>query len=370
MKYNFDIDEKSLYKGVTNDYKRGQSPTVHTPLNQAKDKNKWRTKIYDFIRGYGGIDIDNIPDMLKEKCLSKTTSTASGKIVNFFVFSKFALNGETFDVKNEGENYSFAMYVKEETSEIIERRDGSKTRNTHLGRQKLHYPISLSYFSDGYNIDNTKVLDKILEVNGGFAYVVDGFDFDTETKILNFRTTMIGIEGVLLSNVFKRKKGVGVKLLVDGINLDNSSLISPQNNILTKEENDAFVSTLEKIQKSSRSNGLMGEEYVYNNLKEIIGSIPKEQRHISKLYPQSPYDIECKINGETMYIEVKSTKDSKKVLYMSKGERKFMDKYEKHYYLILVTNVRSNHRRHIKYQRKDIMKMETECQSIKFIDNK
>lgn len=55
---------------------------------------------------------------------------------------------------------------------------------------------------------------------------------------------------------------------------------------------------------------------------------------------------------------------------MSKGERKFMDKYEQQYLLILVTNVMSKHKKTNKYQRKEIMNsrvMEQECQSIKFI---
>lgn len=365
MKYSFDIDEKSLFRGVKNDYSKGQSPTVHTPLNQSNDQKKWRNDIYDFINGYGSEDIENLPDVLKEKCMPKTTSKASSIIVSFFVFSKFALDGEPFDA-----NCSFAMYVKEETSENIVQRNGEITENTHLGRQKLHYPITLAYISDGYKIDNRIVLDKILEVNGGFAYVVNGFDVDTDTNTLNFRTTMIGPEGVLLSNVFRRKKGVGLKLLVDGISLDKSSIVSTANKVLTKEENETFISTLEKIQKSSRLNGAIGEEFVYDNIEKIIGTIPEEKRHISKLYPLSPYDIECKVNGETMYIEVKSTKDCKKTFYMSKGERKFMDKYERHYLLILVTNVISNHKEATKYQRKDIMNpqiMEKEYQGIKFI---
>ena len=297
--------------------------------------------------------------------MPKTTSKASSIIVGFFVFSKFALDGKPFEA-----NRSFAMYVKKETSENIIQRNGEITGNTHLGREKLHYPISLSYITDGYNIDNKIVLDKILEMNGGFAYVVNGFDVDTETNTLNFKTTMIGPEGVLLSNVFKRKKGVGVKLLVDGISLDKSSIISTSTKILTKEENEAFISTLEKIQRSSRLSGAMGEDYVYENIEKIIGIIPEEKRHISKLYPLSPYDIECKVNGKTIYIEVKSTKDSKKTFYMSKGERKFMDKYEQHYLLVLVTNVISNHKKATKYQRKDIMNpqiMEKEFQGIKFI---
>ena len=365
MKYSFNIDEKSLFFGVENDFFKGHSPTVHTPLNQSKDENKWRNDIYDFIKGYGGEDIDSIPVKLREKCLSKTTSKASCIINKLFVFSKFALDGEPFMV-----DHSFAMCVKEETDETIVKRNGKSAENTHLGRQTLHYLTALTYTSEGYNIDNKKILKKILEVNGGFAYVVKGFDFDTDSKILNFRTTMIGLKGVKLSHVFKRKKGVGAKLLVDDIRLDNSTFTSTKSSIQTKEENDAFFSTLEKKQETSRSNGLMGEVYVYNNLETIIGAKPENPRHISRDYPQSPYDIECKVNGETTYIEVKSTEDDKKIFFMSRGERKFMDKYEQHYFLILVTNVNSEHRKYTKYQRIDIMnsqKMDQECQNIKFI---
>lgn len=366
MKYSFSIDEKSLFRGVKNDYKKGQSATVHTPLNQSQNKNKWRSDIYDFIEGCKSEDkVEELPELLVTKCLKKTTSKASGKIVNFYVFSKFALDGVSFDADS-----SFAMYVKEETSESIVQRDGVPAINTHLGRQKLHYPIAFAHILDGYDIDNRKVLDKILEVNGGFAYAVDGFDYDTETNILNFRTTIIGIEGVLLSNVFKRKKGVGLKLLVDGISMDQPSLVSTTKKFLTKEENKIFYETLDKIQESSHSNGRIGEEYVYNNIKKILGAEPEEKTYISKKYPQSPFDIECIVNGEKKYIEVKSTAGEKKVFYMSKGERKFMDKYEQRYLLVLVTNVKSKHKNHSVYERKEIMnssKMEQEYQSIKFI---
>lgn len=260
MKYNIVIDEKSLYRGVKNDFSKGQTPTVHTPLNQSKDEKKWRRDIYDFLDGCGSEDITKLPKRLYDKCLPLTTSKASSKIAGFYIFSKFALDGVPFFV-----DYSFAMYLKEETSESIIQRDGKVSVNTHLGRQKLHYPISLAHITDGYNIDNRVVLDQILKENGGFAYVVNGFEYDTETMTLNFKTTMIGLEGVLLSNVFKRQKGIGVKLLVDGISLDKLSIVSTADKVLTKEENNSFISSLEKIQKSSRSNGQKGEDFVYDN---------------------------------------------------------------------------------------------------------
>ena len=150
--------------------------------------------------------------------------------------------------------------------------------------------------------------------------MVNGFEYDSETTVLNFKTTMIGPEGVLLSNVFKRKKGVGVKLLVDGITLVNSDIVTKEK-ILSYEESKTFLSTLAKIEDSRRKNGLVGEEYVFDNIEKFVGGEPIEKRHISKTYPQSPYDIECVINGKTIYIEVKSKKDSKKTFYMSKGEK-------------------------------------------------
>lgn len=368
MIYSFNIDEKSLFRGVKNNYDRGHSATVHTPLNQSKDKEKWKKQIYDFLEGYSNKNISTLPNVLMDKCLIKTTSKADCKIIYFYIFSKFSLDGVPFDV-----DASFAMYVKEEISLQIKQREGEIVNNTHLGRQKLHYPISLFYKSDGFNIDNKLILDKILNVNGGFAYVVNGFDIDTETDILNFRTTMVGLKGVLLSNVFKIQKGSGVKLLVSGINFDEKTLTSPANQILTEEESKSFLATLEKIQKSSYTNGKIGEEYVFDNLDKIIGNKTENKLHVSKIYPQSPYDIECLVNGKKLYIEVKSTEQNKKIFYMSRGERQFMDKYEDVYLLVLITNVRSNCKKRFKYRRNEIMNeniMTHEHQSIKFIVNK
>lgn len=364
MRYPFKIDEKSLFVGVKNDYSRGQSATVHTPLNQAKNKKDWHNDIYDFLEGYNSIE--NLPERLKDLCLKKTTSKAPAKIVHFCVFSKFSVDGVHFDVDK-----SFAMYVKEETGDIIKKRVGVLTANTHKGRQKLHYPKNFAYCSDGFNIDNNVVLKKILEVNGGFAYVVNGFDYDDQTETLNFRTTMVGLEGVLLSDVFIRKKGVGKKLIVDGT-ISQMGISNIPKGIISDEEENKFLETLEKIQESSRANGRIGEEYVINNLTKILRmEFTTPPIHISDSYPLSPYDIECTLNnGNKLYIEVKSTQGSKKEFIMSKGERQFMDKYCDRYLLILVTNVKAKNKKHFKYRREEIMNddiMRKDPQGIKFI---
>ena len=364
MIYRFRIDEKSLFMGVKNDFKKGQSATVHTPLNQSADPKKWHNDVYQFLKNYPSRDTTRLPQTLTDKCLRKTTSKSESKIVSFFVFDKFAVDGVPFNV-----DASFAMYVKQETSEQITTREGKITPNTHLGREKLHYPISLVHSTDGYNIDNNAVLDKIIEVNGGFAYMVNGFDIDSDTGRLNFNTTMIGLKDVPLSNVFKRQKGIGAKLLVNGINFDELNIESPINKVLTKEENNAFIATMEKIQKKCRSNGAIGEEYVFENLSNILGYGIEHPVHVSKKYPLSPYDIECIVNGLKLYIEVKSSATDKQTFYMSKGERQFMDKYDEHYVLILITNVRSEYRQHKKYKKSQILNeniMSQEPHTIKF----
>lgn len=365
MIYSFDIDEKSLYRGIKNDYKKGQSASVATPLNQSIDRKKWRNDIIDFLEGYPSKDINSLPSILKDKCLRQTTSKAVSKLVYFNVFSKFSLDGIPFNA-----DASFAFYVKEETSEIIEKRDGSTGINTHKGRRRLCYPLAIKHQTDGYKIDNSVVLDRIIEVNGGFAYIVKGFDVNTDTNTLNFRTTMVGLNGVLLSNVFRRGKGVGVKLNVNGVNFEETIVSKGKSSILSQSESNAFFETLEKIKTASRANGLAGEEFVFDNISKLLKTENIENSyHTSKKYPQSPYDIEYTIDGVKKYIEVKSTSGDKKVFLMSKGERKFMEKYEKDYKLILVTNVTSNHRRTFVFTRKEIEDshmMEQELQSIKY----
>ena len=49
MKFRFKIDEKSLFYGLYNDYVRGQTATVSTPINQSKDPDKWHKDIMKLL---------------------------------------------------------------------------------------------------------------------------------------------------------------------------------------------------------------------------------------------------------------------------------------------------------------------------------
>lgn len=334
-KIKFKIDEKSLYYGIYNDYKKGQTATVATPLNQSKNPDKWHKDILCLLDTK--LVINTIPPVLQGKCLNKSTSQANAKVNAFFEFKNLYLDGVKINTP-----YSFGMYIKEEIDEYIIARNGKKVRNTHLGRLKLHYPITLKHESDGYKVNNKEILEKILKQNGGFAYIVRGFEVNTDENSLNFITTMIGVEGVFLSNVFVKQKGVGKKLLLKEIDLDSLNIITRSEDDskvqLSKEDLDVVLGIFEKANKSKIENGKRGEEIIIEKLKENPAF--SEIYHTSLDYPTSPYDIEYYEDGVKKYVEVKATQGKNKIFNMSSGEIKFMETYQEHYILYLVTNVK------------------------------
>ena len=256
------------------------------------------------------------------------------------VFENIKLDGKPINC-----NCQFAIYIKEEIDAMIKSKTtGKMVKNTHLGRKKLHYPQTLVHKTDGFNIDNKKVLDKILDVNGGFAYIVRGFECDTDNKSLNFITSLVGLKGIFLSSVFKKQKGVGKKLLLEEINIDAQDLPEGDIAYLVNSENKSYSSAsdmFEAINKSKVENGKLGEELILKYLEENMPSIT-DVYHTSKDFPTSPYDIEFIQNGIKKYVEVKSTSGTKKVFNMSLGELKFMDKYKDDYLLFLVTSVKDD----------------------------
>jgi len=350
-KFKMKIDEKSLFFGLHNDYERGQTATVSTPINQSKDESKWHKDIIKLFSS--GLNSLNLPDVLVNKCLNKTTSKANSKLLYFFEFKNIFLDGIALETSS-----SFAMYVKEETDNLIKNKINRMVNNTHLGRQKLHYPITLLHKTDHYNVDNSDVLNCILRQNGGFAFVVRGFEVDPENKSLNFLTSLIALKGTLLSNVFKIQKGVGKKLLVNEIDLEEQD-ISPDGLVFVSDyeckpmtEND-----FDKLSKTKVENGKHGEQYVFDNIKKLINDFIDDIYHTSEIYPMSPYDIEYIENGVKKYLEVKATSGTTEVFNMSSGEIKFMEKYKENYTLILVTEVNSQFPKVKKYDCDKILAM-------------
>ena len=254
-KIRFKIDEKSLFVGTYNDYNKGQTATVSTPLNQSQDPAKWRNDILE-LKEYN-CNVENPPAMLIHQC--QRASHSGNNIDNVFVFSNLLLDGVKLDT-----NSQFAMYFKRETDQFIRKLDGTKGINTHLGRIKLHYPITFSFKGDGYKIDNQDVLNSIMKQNGGFAFVVRGFEYYEDSKTLNFITSLIGPEGIPLSTVFRRQKGVGQKLMID------PDKVVDNDYVVVVEQNPEIAGTTnvsyELINKSRAENGKIGEQYIYELL--------------------------------------------------------------------------------------------------------
>lgn len=355
-KIRFKIDEKSLFYGTYNDYDRGQTATVSTPLNQSTNPEKWRNDIFK-LRKYN-CRLDTPTEMMIYQC--QKSSHSGNNIDDVFVFDNLFLDGVKLET-----NYQFVMYMKRETDEYITKADGTKAKNTHLGRIKLHYPITYSYKSDGYNIDNNEVLEAIKKQNGGFAFVVRGFEYSEQERKLNIITSLIGPEGIPLSTVFKRAKGVGKKLMI------NPNKIVDADYVVVVEQTPDLKGTnisYELINKSKAENGKLGEEFIYNLLLEKLMD-ENELYHTSVDFPQSPYDIEYILNGKKQYVEVKSTSGIKPVFNMSAGELKFMEKYKDSYILYMVTEVKEAFPKYKAYTYENIMKMRKEYPSIRFYAN-
>ena len=361
----FKIDEKSLFYGIYNDYEKGQTATVSTPLNQSSDESKWH---HDIMRLFEeDINCKALPERLVDICLRKTTSQANSAIDYFYEFKTIYLDGVKINTDS-----SFGMYVKRETDRVIVKRDGALAQNTHYGRLKLHYPLSLKFKGDGFNIDNKAVLEAIIRANGGFAYVVRGFEVDTSKMSLNFLTAMVGIEGVHLSSVFRIQKGVGKKLMLKEIQrgqLDSTTLLNLEDGYLVEEDYTQFETEtdFDALHKVQAKNGAKGEKYVLNNLESILGTKCSEVYHTSQEFKKSPYDIEyIDTDGIKQYLEVKSTSGTKKYFNMSKYEINFMEKYENRYLLILVSEVNNVMPTINKYRRGQILSMKKEYPTTRF----
>jgi hypothetical protein len=358
----FKIDEKSLYYGVKNDYVRGQTATVSTPINQSNNPKKWRLDIMKLYET--NLHSRSTPEQLINKCLNKTTSKAGSSLKYFYSFCDLKIDGEKLDAK-----FDFGMYIKEEIDEIIVNKKGEKVPNTHLGREKLHYPITLIHQSDGFNINNKSVLDQILVHNGGFAYIIRGFEINVSEKSLNFITTIIGPKDILLSSVFKKKKGIGTKLLTS-FNINPIAPVDFDNE--TEEISPKFIEqSLTQKNLSMIENGKLGEEIAFDYINKLISEHPQTMKdlfHTSKSYAFSPYDMEFYENGVKKYIEVKATSSDKKVFNMSKGEIKFMEKYRSHYKIILITKVKDKFPNIYILTPDDIFKFKKEYPSIRFTE--
>ena len=349
------IDEKSLFYGCKNDFVKGHTATVSTPINQSKNPEKWHKDILSWIGTKAETYRNDVPEMLIDICQK---ASHSGNIIqNVFIFKNILVDGEKIDV-----DCSYIMYIKKETDKYIRSLKGKMVENTHLGRLKLHYPITFYYKSNDCYIDNEKILKTILEKNHGYAYIVRGFEYNIINETLNIITSIVGPKNALLSTIFRVAKGTGKKLRT---NLDMISADELNFRLLDREDDDIQDDKFEMRNKSSRYNGKKGENFVY----DLLINEGKDVYHTSVDYPTSPYDIEIEDEyGKKIYIEVKSTQGDKVYFRMSRYEYQFMEKYKESYILYMVMNVKEKFPNYKIFKYEDIMKLKKQILNYQFTE--
>ena len=350
----FKIDEKSLFYGCKNDFTKGHTATVSTPLNQSNNPLKWHNDVLELIHTNARLKEDKIPERLIDLC--QRNSKSENIIQDIFVFNNILVDGKKLDTSCQ-----FIMYIKKETAKYIKKLDGQTAKNTHLGRLKLHYPISFIFKADNYNINNEEILKLILKINKGYAFIVRGFEYNLDNNNLNIITSIIGPENALLSTVFRVAKGTGKKLRTDFKAISLEELLAENLNEEISYNDNLDGYDLRNI--TSKSNGKKGEEFIFS----LLSSLNKKPYHTSVDFPSSPYDMEyLNSEGKKIYVEVKSTQGEKLFFRMSKYEFEFMNKYKEQYELYMVTNVKDDFPQYIVLHYDDIVKLKKEVINYQF----
>ena len=306
------IDIKSLYFNIKNDNETGHTATVATPLKQGASVRTELASIRQIPENINAYSRDSLIGHI----LSKSRTPA--KITDVFIFDSISVNGMPVNC-----NSSFCIYIREETD----------PSNVHCGRQKIHYPPSLKFSDSEVEINNRKVTDAVSDVLHRYAFIVEAFEFNTETKTLNFDATVVGENGIPYSKIFLNKRGVGNKF---------SSVFN--------EYADTYDSEIISLREH------LGYENVGpNNYMEVLG----QNRHIAvekivaelsavgntgvrKLvdeYPYSLYDIEYYRAGIKNFIIVRFTSTKTKFFSLPYNKIKFCNDYQPNVRIALVTDV-------------------------------
>jgi len=334
------IDAKSLYFNIKNDNKTGHTATVATPLKQGASIRRELSQITQIPENINSIS----REVLVSQLLSK--SRADAKINNVFVFDRISVNGKPL------ENIpSFCMYIREETSPT----------NVHCGRQKLHYPPSLTFEDLDVTINNRIVTRAISEALCDYAFLVEAFEYDADTGILNFDAVIVGENDIPYSKVFINRRGVGNKFTLqfsENSNLYDSEIIALREAIgydaVTPDNfNDVMA-------ENSRKAQMIAIEHVNN----LGGQVP---RLLIESYPYAIYDIAYKFGSETHYLLVKHTATKSKYFSLPLSKIRFLNDFAASATLLLITDINGTPKLHT-YSIADINRMSKSINSITYKD--
>lgn len=314
------IDTKSLYFNIKNDNERGHTATVATPLKQG---NSVRQELYEIEKIPENIDYFS-KELLVSKILEK--SRAAAKINRVCVFDKIAVNG----IPIAGLP-SFCIYVREEID----------PNNVHFGRQKLHYPMSMSFEDIDIEINNKAVLTAISTFLHDYAFIVDAFEYETETGLFNFNVTIVGEPNIPYSKVFINRRGVG-----------NKFSLCFQNN--TDVYDTEIISLREKFGYENVSPDNFNEIMANNDAiarKIATDYLQKNGAHNVRMlkdeYPYAIYDIEYKVGDQKRYLIIKHTSTKLKYFSLTLAIIRFCNDFSDFADLLLITEINDAPQLHI-----------------------
>lgn len=306
------IDIKSLYMNIKNDNKSGHTATVATPLKQGSSVHEKLSHILEIPELSDQITREELVTLILSK------SRAEAIIPNVYVFDKIRVNGiELSDVP------AFCMYIREETGKD----------NVHCGRQKVHYPPSLNYEDENVLINNKKVMEAISVALHDYAFIIEAFEYDTVTGILNFDALVVGENGIPYSKVFLNKRGTGNKFSA----AFTESTDNYDTEIIALREHLGYENvTPDNYHDIHELNRLKAIQIVADCLTHDKKG---EIRHLSADYPYSLYDLELKNNEQKDYVIIRHTATNLTYFSLPYGKIRFLMDYKANVRLALVKDI-------------------------------
>lgn len=312
MKIRLPIDVKSLYFNIKNDNQSGHTATVATPLKQGASIHKELARIREFPENINSWSRDDLINQILSK------SRAAAKITDVFIFDKISVNNIPIECSS-----SFCIYIREETD----------VNNVHYGRQKVHYPPSLRFSDAEVDINNRNVINAISEELFHYAFIVEAFEYDTKTKVLNFDALIVGENDIPYSKIFLNKKGVGSKfssVFNEFADTYDSEIISLREHLgYDKVTPDNYMEIV-----SQNKNIAMDVAVEY-----LLSEGSTKIRRLTEEYPYSLYDIEYEYQGGKKYLIVRFTSTKSVFFSLPYNKIKFCNDYGNQVNVALITDV-------------------------------
>lgn len=306
------IDIKSLFLNIKNDNESGHTATVATPIKQYGSVHEELLPVFDIPENINPISREELIGSLLMK------SRAEAKIIRVCVFDKISVNGIIVrDIP------SYCIYVREETAPT----------NVHCGRQKLHYPTTFKYDDSEVEINNKLVMRAVSEALHDYAFIVEAFEYDTETMVLNFDATIVGSNDIPYSKVFINQRGAGNKFR-SSFNEDSDNYDSE---IIALREKLGYSNvTPDNYSEIVAQNKLLAidlaRSYLQNAGAKLIRNLYEE-------YPYSLYDLEYRIGGKKYYSIVRHTATTRRCFSLPFNKIRFSSDFSDCVIVILVTDI-------------------------------